>query len=239
MTQWFDMSVLVYVVAITHKIWKNVMKEEAAEEYEKWYHAWGWLLGFLVALIPAFTNDYGPAGAWCWIEGREPKQHAMRFVLWYGPEYIVIIGLFIANGFILYKVHSQGNEYEGTFTPEVAAKKQFMLELVQPLKLYPVVYLLIAILPISNRIQNAVNEENPIYWLTMAQIVCNPLQGVMNALVYAAYTDDAIWKQCTPAGISASIKRAFAARSTHAGGYAINSDDAMTSAMVDSDDDSD
>ena len=154
----------------------------------------------------------------------------------YGPEYIVIIGLFIANGMILYRVHNQGKEYEGTFTPEIEAKQKFLVDIVKPLKLYPVVYLLIAILPISNRIQNAVNEQNPIYWLTLSQIVCNPLQGVMNALVYAAYTDDAIWKQCTPTGIVASIKRACASRSTRGGGYQL---DAMADAMVDSDDDDD
>lgn len=156
----------------------------------------------------------------------------------YGPLYVVIIGLFVANGIILYRVHSQEKEYEGTFTPEVAAKKKFMKELVQPLKLYPAVYLLINIFPISNRIQNAVDADKPIYWLTLAHIVCNPLQGVMNAFVYAAYTDDAIWKQCTPAGVKSSIKRAFASRQAKSGGYAINTD-ALDDAMMESDADDD
>jgi len=223
------------VCAITHSLYVNVIREESAEKYEKWYHVFGWLLGFVVALIPTFTDDYGPAGAWCWIEGRETKQHVLRFVLWYGPLYIGIIGLFVANGLILYRVHEQSKLYEGTFTPEVEAKKKFMEELVKPLKFYPVVYLFISIFPIANRIQNAANEKHPIYWLTMAQIVCNPLMGMMNALVYSVYTDDAIWKQCTPTGIGQSIRRAYGARNVMAGGFSINND-AMTDAMVDSDD---
>lgn len=40
-----------------------------------------------------------------------------------------------------YRVHEQSKLYEGTFTPEVEAKKKFMEELVKPLKFYPVVYL--------------------------------------------------------------------------------------------------
>ena len=77
----------------------------------------------------------------------------------YGPLYIVIIGLFVANTYILWKVHETTEQFSGTFSPEMEAKKKFLNELVQPLKLYPAVYLAVSILPIMNRIQNATNED--------------------------------------------------------------------------------
>ena len=83
LTQWMDGAILVWVCAITHSLGVNVLREEPTNKYERTYHILAWGVTFVVAMIPVLTNDYGPAGAWCWIEGNKAAQHAERFVLWY------------------------------------------------------------------------------------------------------------------------------------------------------------
>jgi predicted metal-dependent peptidase len=67
--------------------------------------------------------------------GRNDQQHALRFALWYGPLYIGIILLFIANIFIFCRVKKSTSEFTGTFNPEMEAQKKFLQDKVRSLKL--------------------------------------------------------------------------------------------------------
>ena len=71
----------------------------------------------------------------------------------------------------------------------------------------------------------------PIFWMTMGQIICTPLQGFANSFVYAVKADSAIWSQCTPSGIKQSIGR-FANRSGGGGTYSINESDAINNDLI-------
>jgi len=234
---WFDAAVLMWVMCITHSLWINVLREESSEKYEKWYHAIAWGLSLATAIVPLLTDDYGPAGTWCWIMGRNDRQHMLRFVLWYGPLYIGIIILFIANIIIFCRVNKATSQFTGTFSPEMEAKKKFLKDKVRSLKLYPLVYLLVSLFPIIDRIEDAINEDNPSYWLLMVHVVCNPLQGLANALVYAISTDKEVWRQCDPSGISQSMARIF--RRGGGGELYISSEDGMEDSLGMGDDDSD
>lgn len=58
--------------------------------YHRGYHLIVWGLPLIPAVIPLAFQAYAPAGAWCWIV---ETQVLMRFVLWYIPMLILLIGI--------------------------------------------------------------------------------------------------------------------------------------------------
>jgi len=88
----------------------------------------------------------------------------------------------------------------------VAAEKEFLMKQVTPLKWYPIIYMLCMVFPTVNRIHNAAHPDNPEFWLLLLHSISSPLQGLINSFVFAANTDNTIWKQCNPAGIKRAIQ---------------------------------
>jgi hypothetical protein len=70
----------------------------------------------------------------------------------------------------------------------------------------------VSIFPIIDRIEDVINEDDPSYWLLVVHVVCNPMQGLANALVYALSTDKEVWRDCHPSGIYQSMGRIFSGR---------------------------
>eukprot|EP00911_Craspedida_sp_UC1_P000204 UC1_evm1s154 len=197
---YFDWSVLLWVCIISLNVYLNLIHMMETERYEHRYHMLGWGFPLLPALIPLFASAYGPAGAWCWIEGND----AMRFALWYVPLFTLIFGLGIVYTLITLRVNRNAKRWQGTYNPEVEEEKRQMKKAVQPLRFYPLVYLLCSIFGLVNRIQNAASPGTPIFALYLLHSLTAPMQGLLNALVYA--TSGGFWRQCTPSG----IKRAAA-----------------------------
>jgi len=193
MMTWFDWSVLLWVCCLTHSLYVNVIKLRPSEQYERMYQFTAWGLALMIAMIPLIAGMYGPAGMWCWVRS---EYTWMQFGIWYFPLFVTIFVLFCSNGYIFYSVNKKARQWQGTYNPAVESDKKFLKEQVQPLKFYPVVYLLISFFPLINRIQNASSPDEPVFALYLIHSIMSPLQGFLNAGVYAANTDAAFWKQC-------------------------------------------
>lgn len=228
---WFDWAVLLWICCLTHSLYLNVVKLEKSEKNELKYQMICWVFPFFVSSIPLAAGSYGEAGLWCWIENGS----WMRFGLWYGPLVVLVAGLFGANIYIFRSVSEKAKQWQGTYNPEIQAEKDFLKQQVQPLKYYPMVYLGLSIFPLVNRIQNAVNPSTAVFWLYVLHSCSSPLQGFVNALVYASNTDSDFWRQCSVAG----VRRAFASRQASIEEYNITSGDNMSHNMVDDDDEDD
>eukprot|EP00041_Stephanoeca_diplocostata_P000801 m.17027 g.17027 ORF g.17027 m.17027 type:complete len:350 (+) comp11117_c0_seq4:237-1286(+) len=225
---WFDWSVLLWVCCITFNLGVNVLRRKPGEKYEKYYHFIAWILPLGIALVPLLMGAYGPAGVWCWIDDDRADTTALRFGIWYGPLFFLILLLFISNGYIFSRVNREVRQYSGLYSQGVEAEKRFLLTQVQPLKYYPVVYLLLSVFPLVNRIQNAADPTQPVFALLLLHSMTSPLQSFMNALVYLANTDKAIWSQCTRAGIARALRLWGAERITERPGMEQLSGDSDT-----------
>mmetsp|Transcript_16469 Transcript_16469/g.42758 ORF Transcript_16469/g.42758 Transcript_16469/m.42758 type:complete len:365 (+) Transcript_16469:189-1283(+) len=226
---WFDWAVLAWVCCITHKIWVNILYQReprlinveqgccsgnpltrlfvrwlgaAVVERELGYHLICWLGTFTIAMIPVFWDAYGPAGPWCWIQADHDHSTEFRFGIWYVPLFVLIFLLFISNGYIYNTVRTREKEFQGTYSPEREAEKQFLLTQVAPVKYYPVVFLILQIPPLINRINNAAHPNKEDFTLYILHVICSCFFGACIAAVYAANTDRDIWRQCTRSGIA-------------------------------------
>uniref|UniRef100_T1J4S7 G-protein coupled receptors family 2 profile 2 domain-containing protein n=1 Tax=Strigamia maritima TaxID=126957 RepID=T1J4S7_STRMM len=183
----FEWSVLLWVCCITFNIFFNAILYKKTESYEIVYHMICWALPFIIALSPLVYKDfYGPAGAWCWIQ---KEFMTWRFVIWYGPLFVLITILFIMYAIIIMKMKKRASTWEGTYSPELERLKKIFEDDAKRLYGYPFVYLITSICPVLNRIQNAINPDHPVYSLWILHCLFAPLPGAINVIIFGLDQD--------------------------------------------------
>ncbi|KAJ8030437.1 G-protein coupled receptor 1 [Holothuria leucospilota] len=169
-----DWAVLLWVLIITINLYLNAVMMKSTEKYEILYSAIVWGFSLFMACIPFIGNHYGPAGAW-W---------------WYIPLFLLIGVMFIMYIVIVYKVNHQSGLWQGTYNPDQERQRDMLKEYVRPLKVYPLIYLVLSIFPLINRLQNAFSKsDEPVFVLSLLHAASSPLQGLINALVYGLDPD--------------------------------------------------
>ena len=185
---YFDWCVLMWVSCITFNLYLNVMKHKRTEKFEKYYHLLSWIAPpLLFSLLPFAGDNYGRAGAWCWIKH---ESIGWRFAIWYVPLFFAIIGLFVAYIRIILYLRKQLSTWQGNYNPNSEINHAQVLDDIGTLKAYPFVYLLLSIFPLILRIHNAFTDEgDDIYWLWILTVLTAPLQGAVNAIVFGLDPD--------------------------------------------------
>ncbi|XP_071951895.1 uncharacterized protein [Antedon mediterranea] len=182
MLSFFDWAVLLWVCCITFNLYYNVIKLKSSEKFEILYHAISWGFSLFISLLPFIGDHYGPAGAWCWINGS--NETYWRFFTWYGPLFVIIVIMFAVYSYLTYRLNQRVRTWEGTYDPDIEHSKELLKQDIKPLKAYPFIYLILSIFPLINRIQNAVNPGEAVFGLVLMHAICSPLQGVFNAIAY-------------------------------------------------------
>ena len=153
------------------------------------------VLPLLFNWIPFLYHTYDLDGPWCWIRTTKVDEYGncvehtfgvvLSVVLWYGPIYPLLLILTVIYISILITIWHRRNRYEGKYNPESQIRKKLMLDEVRPLLWYPLIFFIIEIFPLMNRIYNIAkpNENNMVFWWLQALIV--PLEGGLIAVVYA------------------------------------------------------
>jgi hypothetical protein len=109
----------------------------------------------------------------------------------------------VANGYIFYHVKSQAIGWQGKYNPDLESEINLLQDSVQPIKCvfaiiatmaanlrtrwYPLVYLLVSIMPLINRVHNVFYPTTPSFPLYLAHAISAPLQGLASYLVFVAY----------------------------------------------------
>ena len=185
---YFDWTVLMWVSCITFNLFLNVVRHQRTNNLEKYYHVVCWILpSLLFSLLPLAGDNYGPAGAWCWIKHDSPW---WRFVIWYIPLFIIIVILFAAYIYIIVYLRKQMSRWQGNYNPDSERNHTLIEEDIKVLKAYPFIYLLLSIFPLILRIHNAFTEEgDDIYALWVLTVLSAPMQGAINAVVFGLDPD--------------------------------------------------
>ena len=152
---------------------------------------------FFFNWIPFIWNMYGISGLWCWIkesrgycEGYELGL-TLIFILFYGPLIIIIAFTFIsfaAIGGILCK---------GALNEGGVAKKHYTRGVKSTIliAIYPLVYTLICLLPIANRIYSASNGSRggkPFFPLWIAHTLAEPARVLVPPIAFLLHPNS--WK---------------------------------------------
>ena len=146
------------------------------------------LLAIIVPLlfvwVPFLHNSYGLAGPWCWIKNwrndcineKFSIGQIEQFALWYGPAIVssVVDVVAIIIIIIVLVCHKQSDDQ--TSTPLITNSEQWrkVLKQLLPLLAYPIVFCIILLPPLANRILGAFPAESiPIdnYFLISAILV--------------------------------------------------------------------
>ena len=143
-------------------------------------HAFVWGSALAATLLPATTQDYGVAGAWCWIGNDNPagSDSAWRYLTYYVPLWIAMAFNLAAYGFVRATLKEvariSGSDHARASMP--------------PALLYPLVLVVANIFATVNRIQNSVKPDEPVFALYVLHELFNNLTGLGNAVVFFGFT---------------------------------------------------
>ena len=147
--------------------------------------------------IPFIWNMYGISGLWCWIkesrgycEDYDPGL-TLIFTLFYGPLIIIVTFTFICfmiiGGILCKGALNEGGMAKRTYTRGV---KDTIL-----IAIYPLVYTLMCVLPITNRIYSASNGSRgrePFFPLWIAHTLAEPARVLIPPIAFLLHPNS--WK---------------------------------------------
>ena len=156
-------------------------------------------IGFplLFVWVPIVTNAYGSAGAWCWIRNwrndcsADPYYTGIeeQFILWYGPALFCSIVDSVAIIIITARlVCCQPKSEEVPLLP--SGQRMKALKELLPLLVYPILFCVLLIPPLVNRIIGAIpNSPASVVVSTMVNGIFVPLQPLFAGLALVVHID--------------------------------------------------
>ncbi|KAL5004296.1 hypothetical protein ScPMuIL_017752 [Solemya velum] len=131
------------------------------------------------------------------------KDWPWRVGIWYGPLVIIIGMMFVVYVYLSVRLSRQVSTWEGTYDPDTERRKELLKDDIKPLRAYPFVYLAVSLFPLINRIQNAIDDQHPVFALVLLGSISAPLHGALNALVFGL--DRETFSRLTPSQIKVAV----------------------------------
>ena len=210
-TSWME---LMSIVIITLYIFLFAMFRKRTDRLEYVYLFFIFVFPVLFNWIPFTLNVFGRAGAWCWIASENIytceeylSGQVLQFVLWYIPLYVILIILISLYIAILVKIncyhkHKWTGSYSGN-ERKLLHKK--LTKEIRPLMSYPLIYFVLNIIPLINRINGIVNPDNPILALWVLSGLLFPLKGGAIAMAFVLLPETR--KRLKPVYIKSAFKQ--------------------------------
>ena len=183
LTVWLTVHLFAYTVCL-----KNLRKLELL------YLASSVLFPPLIAAIPFITDSYGKAEAWCWItKGGAEHQctnekiyagEIEQFAVWYGPALIVLLInsslAIVIMSVVAFRIRSKlrGRNQETMILLQPAKNRnEQAFALLIPLLAYPLIFCILIIIPLVNRLYETVTHKRNLH-LLIASAVSIPSMGI-------------------------------------------------------------
>ena len=211
-TAWME---LMATASITLYVFVWIAFNEHTDKLEYGYIFFIFAFPLLFNWIPFTVDAFGRAGAWCWIRNEDiytcdeiVAGQVLQFVLWYVPLYVILSILIVLYVVILIKIYcynrhkwrwNQAHEFEDKNQQKKITRQ------IWSLLWYPLIYILINVVPLINRIHGLVepNDPNLVIWILAAILL--PIQGGYIALAYTLLDPDTR-KKLKPARFRSAIK---------------------------------
>ena len=189
-TQWFE---LMAVTAVTLNLFLHAVVKTPKPWLEILYLLLIFVLPLTFTWIPFINNAYGNAQFWCWIRKQDDNCKTftlgvyLRFSIWFAPLYLILFILVVLYIIVICQVSRQRRSWDGNTNPMVQRQKIKLQKKVRPLIWYPLIYFLLHLFPLANRLSEFFTSK-PVYvlWILVAIII--PLQGSLIALTFTLDT---------------------------------------------------
>jgi len=175
--QYFELSSIIWSAVIAFTLYRAVVKLQDSASLSKTYLTLGYGVPLLCAFLPLFTNSYTNTGAWCWISTQQAVGQVWRWLLFYGPLWSCI-------AFNAYAYYLTEKKMKSMFETQDAEMPDKYKALIKRLKLYPLILVVCWFWATINRLQNAFNPNNEVFWLYVLQVLFRSLQGLLNCVAY-------------------------------------------------------
>ena len=191
-TQYTQWSLLLSITIITLDILIRVCLNRSTHGLELIYILVIMFLPALFNWLPFLYNMYGPSGAWCWIKTHtldnqtcsfDDKGVIFQFALWYAPLFLILLAILVSYAVIMFVLRSYKRKMNIYNNDEVQMLRTMRRE-VFILMWYPIIYMVINLVPLANRIIDAAVNRT-VYELWVMHAIISPLQGGFIAIVYA------------------------------------------------------
>ncbi|KAG6555569.1 hypothetical protein Mapa_002804 [Marchantia paleacea] len=184
-TQFFSVASFLWTTTIAFTLYRTVVKHKAdVEEFGPAFHAYVWGTAFLMTIIPSIGDDYGPAGAWCWVRTETTAGKVLRFMTFYVPLW----GAILFNGAVYFQVIRM-LKYATRMAVSMA-DRQRQVEARPEMKAmnrwgyYPLILIASWTFGTINRIHDFVEPQNKLFWLYCLHISTASLMGLFNSIAY-------------------------------------------------------
>ena len=194
--EFFSMSMkLMFTLWLTFHLFCYVVFFKNLKKLEWLYITSSVFLPLLVSWIPFIHNNYGIAGGWCFI--RESTDTCTTntegiieiFALFYGPLAVSLIFGVLAIFIMIVVMVSRAYVNSNTQTenePLLRSTSKTLLKQLLPLLAYPVIYFTLVLIPVTNRIYDAISPtEN--HGLTMAHGIITAVMGLFAGLAFIVH----------------------------------------------------
>lgn len=185
-TSWMGLNV---IITITVSLLVTAFSNKPPEKYEPLFLVLIFLVPFTFNWIPFIKQTYGRAGPWCWIRSVDPVTcerfrfgQVLQFTLFYVPLYVVLLVLMIMYGIVLVKVHRNTKKWK--FNPNADRLRKVTTRQIIPLILFPLIYFLLYLPLVINRVYDFIDPDNPKPALWFIAAVLFPLEGGGVAIVF-------------------------------------------------------
>ena len=148
--------------------------------------------------IPFVNGLYGVAGAWCWIrnwKGGCPEHEIMlgtieQYVFLYAPGTVLflvdLLMIIVTIGVLLYRSYcrpvKEAAEYDPLLERQVEKQKKAFKEIL-PLMLYPIIFMILFLPSLIQRIYGAIVPEKKRYYLLVLQALTAPSWGLFVGVI--------------------------------------------------------
>ncbi|CAM9810808.1 unnamed protein product, partial [Hapterophycus canaliculatus] len=177
--QFFQMAQILWTVAIAcvlHDVTVNLRMYHPHEQkgLMRRFHFAVWGAALFSMLLPFTTDSYGSTGSWCWIEANPELNFDVgtmwRYLVLYCPLWAAIVFNIVVYVRIIgiirrFSTGISGGDGGGPSLGPSAEQQTRMTKFVKRLVWYPAVLIAAWTFATINRIQNAVDPDNPIFAL--------------------------------------------------------------------------
>ena len=190
MDQYCSSCVVIAITCFTMDIFIQVACRCNTQRIEVLYVLLIFLFPALYCWIPFINHAYGEAGAWCWIKHLNEDcsvfkfGEILRFSLLYIPYFIIIPMLFILLLVTLCIIHFRRHDYYAQIDLQATTRRSAMHKEVRSLLWYPVLILLINLLPVATRLYEVAKPDDQPFVLWIFNSFLTPLEGTVIAVVF-------------------------------------------------------
>lgn len=181
--------------SITIYLFLRTMFNKNTEKCELLYVIFTFGFPFLFSWIPFINMSYGRAGVWCWIRSYDTVNCKtlvfgkwLQFGLLYIPLYGILPILIIVYILIIAKIYKQRKVLSGTDNPHANKVVRQMVSEVLSLVAYPLIYIVLTLPLLLNKINSSISPEEPSLTLWYLAAFTFPLQGACTGFIFTFST---------------------------------------------------